>query len=75
VHLDAARLQELARRKDMLRLGGASHRQNRRVLEQQNDVADLAPNPLALELLLKTKRFGVVEGTEATKQHGTTSGS
>jgi hypothetical protein len=37
------------------------------VLQQQHRVADLACDPLCLQFLLKTMRFGVVDGSEAAK--------
>jgi hypothetical protein len=58
----------------MLFFRGAAKRQDRRVLEQKHDVADLSSDAFVLEASLELVRFGVVNGSEATEQHDALSG-
>jgi hypothetical protein len=63
-------LEHIRRRKDVPLLGRAPHRQDRRVFQKQYGIANLAGDPLGLELRLKSKGFRVVDSSEAAEEHG-----
>lgn len=62
--LDAALLQQIGRADHIRSLGVAAERDNRRVLEQKEDVADLVVFAEGDELLLQAKAGWVVDGVE-----------
>ena len=64
VDFEAARAEELGRHEHVIDLGGATQREDRLVLEQEQRVRDLAALPRGLQALLELVRGPVGDATE-----------